>query len=110
MKTAMWIGMVRRRCAQVRSRIHPARKLDVMKLHAVHGGGELLVAERRGRAGNVNFRAIGDQRAAQLAQKAEVTDESGNDNQQAHWNGFHAAGATIVDCCGTLIAAASARR
>src|SRR5207253_6002072 len=72
----------------------PIWKLDVMKLHAVHGGGELLVAERRGRAGNVNFRAIGDQRAAQLAQKAEVTDESGNDNQQAHWNGFHAAGAT----------------
>src|SRR5205823_8359887 len=69
-------------CAQVRSWIHPARKLDVMKLHAVRGGSELLVPERRGRAGNVNFRAIGDQRAAQFAQKTEITNESWYDNEQ----------------------------
>ena len=72
----------RARCAQVRSRIHPARKLDVMKLHAVRGGGDALVTEWRGRAGNVNFHATGHERAAQLAQKIEVTNESWYNNEQ----------------------------
>jgi hypothetical protein len=47
------------RCAQVRSRMHSARKLDVMKLHAVRRGGDLLVTEWRRRAGNVNFHPAG---------------------------------------------------
>ena len=54
-----------------------------MKLHAVFGGCDFFVAERRGRAGDMNFSAIGDQRAAQLAQKAEVTNEPWYDNEKS---------------------------
>ncbi len=54
-------------CTQVRSRIHPARKLDVMKLHVLRSSGDLFVTERLGGAGNVNFHAVCHERAAQLA-------------------------------------------